>query len=338
MTVLDRYQRLEALGLWRADEAAQRREVVVAIGEATLLLAEMNGRIVTQWSLPALVRRNPGQRPAVFVLDGFDGETLEIADDDMVDALEAVMAAVAGGRRRPARLRVWSVAAALAVTGLAAMLWLPDAISTYVARVAPPGVRASIAQDVMTEVQGLTGRGCDAPSGRRALSRLQARLFPDSDVRLTVLPSVLTDARLLPGDRIVIGRGLVEDHETPEVVAAHLVAEGLRREGADSLRDYLGDLGFFASLRLLTTGEIDEGRVSDWAASRLVAPRARVADADLIAALSALGISARPYGRALDITGEATAALVNAPEVSDPRPVLDDGDWLALQRICEDRG
>ena len=338
MTVLARYQRLEALGLWRADEDAQRREVVVSIGEATLTLTELNGRVVTQWSLPALRRANPGRRPAIFTLDGFESETLEIADPDMIDALEAVMATLTEAPRGPGRLRASVVAATLGAVALAVVLWLPDAIAGYVARVAPPGVRAGLTQHVLTEVQSLTGRACDAPAGRRALSRLQARVFPSGDLRLAVLPSVLGDARLLPGDLMVIGRGLVEDHETPEVVAAHLAAERLRHAGADPLRTYLRDLGFVASVRLLTTGRIDSDSVSDWAARRLVAPQDAVDDEALLRELDALGIAARPYGQALDITGETTRPFLEAPPLAALRPVLEDGDWLALQRICEDRG
>ena len=54
MTVLAEYQRLEAEGVWRADEDAQRRDVIVSIGEATLTLTDLNEVALTHWSLPAI--------------------------------------------------------------------------------------------------------------------------------------------------------------------------------------------------------------------------------------------------------------------------------------------
>jgi hypothetical protein len=40
MTALKKYQKLESSGLWRDAADAQRREVVVAFGEASLILSD----------------------------------------------------------------------------------------------------------------------------------------------------------------------------------------------------------------------------------------------------------------------------------------------------------
>ena len=64
-TVLEKYQRLEAEGVWRPDPDVQRRDVIVSIGEATLILSDLNENALTHWSLPAVKRMNPGQRPAI---------------------------------------------------------------------------------------------------------------------------------------------------------------------------------------------------------------------------------------------------------------------------------
>ena len=42
MTALSKYDRLEASGLWRPTPQDQRREVVVSIGDATLVISDMN--------------------------------------------------------------------------------------------------------------------------------------------------------------------------------------------------------------------------------------------------------------------------------------------------------
>ena len=80
MTALAKYERLECDGLWRADKDAQRRDVVISFGNATLVIADNSGRPLTHWSLPALERRNPGETPAIFVPGEDADETVEIAD------------------------------------------------------------------------------------------------------------------------------------------------------------------------------------------------------------------------------------------------------------------
>ena len=81
MTALKEYQRLEATGLWRETVEAQRREVVVSIGDATLVISDLQDRPLTHWSLAAIERHNPGENPAIFNPDGDPHETLELGAD-----------------------------------------------------------------------------------------------------------------------------------------------------------------------------------------------------------------------------------------------------------------
>ena len=58
MTALKEYQRLEASGLWRPEPDAQRRDVVVSLGDASLTMSEFSGRPLAHWSLAAVRRAN----------------------------------------------------------------------------------------------------------------------------------------------------------------------------------------------------------------------------------------------------------------------------------------
>jgi hypothetical protein len=67
MTALKKYQRLESPGLWRDTPEAQRREVVVAFREASLVLSDPRTELaLSHWSLPAVERLNPGTLPALY--------------------------------------------------------------------------------------------------------------------------------------------------------------------------------------------------------------------------------------------------------------------------------
>lgn len=333
MTVLAEYQRLEAEGIWRAAPDAQRRDVIVSIGKATITIAATNGTALTHWSLPAMVRLNPGEEPALYQPGDEAAETLEIADHDMVEAIERVLRAIRrgpAGRRLAGRaLRLGAVFAILA----AAVLWLPDAVTAYTASLVPEAARNRIGADLLAETERVAGTPCSTPAGDRALARLSARLFPEGAPRLVVLPDALTGTAQLPGGTILVSHILVEDHETPEVLAAHVVAETLRSGARKPLARLLAESPFRASLALLSTGYLREVDLARMAEQVVLMPPEPVADDLLIAAMAERGVATAPYAYAQDISGETTRALIErSPETAEP--VLGDTDWIALQRIC----
>lgn len=336
MTVLAKYQRLEAEGLWRSDPAAQRRDVIVSIGDATLTIATANGSVLSHWSLPAILRTNPGQMPAVYAPGEDSPETLELSDTEMVNAIEAVLKSIQSGGAHPGRLRSFMIGATLLVVAIASFLWLPQAITRYTASLVPEGARTEIGMRLREEVRRLTGAPCADSAGLRALEKLQTRLFPEGRTSLLVLPSALAETAHLPGGTILIGHRLVEDHETPEVLAGFLLAEDIRRRSTDPLERLLADAGLRAALRLLTTGQLDDEALRRHAEQLVANAPEPVPDSELIRKLKVADISGRPYAYAVDLSGEKTAPLIEASTtIPSSPPLVGDGDWLALQRICE---
>jgi len=90
MTALSDFERLECLGLWRASADAQRQDVIVSVGDATLTLSDSNGTAIAHWSLPAIERVNPGKRPALFRPGEDATELLELTDDTLIQAIKKV--------------------------------------------------------------------------------------------------------------------------------------------------------------------------------------------------------------------------------------------------------
>ena len=332
VTVLAEYQRLESEGVWRATPDAQRRDVVVSIGEATLTINAPNGTALTHWSLPAVVRLNSGETPAVFGPGDEPGETLEITDGEMVDAIDRVLTAIRrrtrGGHWLGKGTRLVALAATLGVIAF----WLPGAITAYTARLVPPIAQEQIGERLLTETERVAGAPCSTPAGSRALQKLADRLFPEDDIALVVLPSTLKTTAHVPGGTILVSHTLVEDHETPDVVAGYVIAEQLRAQSGNTLGELLEASPFRASLALLSTGrlrDIDLQRMAEWL---VIKPPLEVPQTEIINAMLERGVATAPYGYAIDISGEATSAYLaqDTPEV----PVLDDTDWIALQAIC----
>lgn len=336
MTVLAKYQRLEAEGLWRPDPEAQRRDVIVSIGDATLTIAAPNGAVLSHWSLPAILRTNPGKTPAVYMPGEDTEESLELSDTEMVEAIEVVLKAIRRGGAHPGRLRGLGLASGALVLLALLVFWLPGAITRYAASLVPEAAEAEIGQRLRTEVRRVTGAPCAEPSGLRALKKLEARLFPEGGTSLVVLPSALAETAHLPGGTILIGHQLAEDYEQPEALAGFILAENLRRHDRDPLEQVLSNAGLGAALKLLTTGRIGDGSLRYFAEELVAAEPAKVSDFRLIAAFTKAAVAAAPYAYARDISGESTADLIEASLGGEKaRPVLDDGDWIALQRICE---
>lgn len=336
MTVLAKYQRLEAEGLWRPDPDAQRRDVIVAIGDATLTIVAPNGSALSHWSLPAILRLNPGKTPALYAPGEDTPESLELSDEEMTDAIERVLQSMRRGGRQPGRLRrTINTVIALSLVGVA-LIWLPGAISRYTASLVPEGARSEISTRLMDEVRRVTGAPCAEASGLRALERLETRLFPDGKTRFTVLSSALTETAHLPGGRILIGHALVEDHESPEVLAGYILAEDVRRNALDPLESLLSDAGFGAALKLLTTGRLDDDALRRHAELLIAAEPEMVANEELASRIRGAGISGAPYAYARDISGQSMLPLIEASQDAAPTaPLLSDGDWIALQRVCE---
>lgn len=342
MTALKKYQRLECFGIWRDAPEGQRRDVAVSFGEASLVMSDpRSGVPLAHWSLPAVVRRNPGASPALYGPDGDSDEVLELDDADMIDALDTVQRVLARGRRGLGRMRLAVLGGSLLALLAVAVFWLPEALVRHTATVVPPAKRAEIGAAILADLQaeGLAVP-CRAPLGQRALARLQERLATPPGLRLVVMQgAAVPAARLLPGGIILLGEAMITTYDTAEVAAGHVLAQIVRAAGEDPLLPVLAHAGAAATLRLLTTGEMPAVDLRGYGAQALARPDP-VPDLDALRArFAAVEVRSTPYAYAVDPSGERTLALIEADpfRTSAPsRPVLGDGDWISLQGICGD--
>ncbi|MBV2358710.1 hypothetical protein KUH32_02910 [Thalassococcus sp. CAU 1522] len=340
MTALSEYDRLEAVGLWRASPEDQRREVIVSLGDATLTMTDTKGQVLAHWSLAAISRANRGAGPVLYHPDGDPGETLELAEDEtqMIDGIERLLRAIDRRRPHPGKLRFVLAAGFTAALLAAAFLWLPDALLRHTVNVVPAVKRAEIGAALMARMTRVTGAPCAQPDGQRALRNLARRLLGEGRAEaLVVLPSAVPGTAHLPGRRILLNRTIVEDFEDPDVTAGFVLAEHLRAQRSDPLGDLLNEAGLWASLRLLTTGVLPDAALDAYAERLLAQQPDRLPDALLLDAFEKAELRSAPYAYALDITGETTLSLIEAdPRAAEgSRQVLSDSDWLRLQSICE---
>lgn len=338
MTALAEFEKIEAIGLWRDGAEAQRRDVIVTLGDASLTILDMQNRVLAHWSIPAVARANPGQMPAIYHPDGIPDETLELPEDSdvMVEAIEKLRSAVEKRRPRPGRLRLTSALFIFGAISALGVFWLPGAVINQTLSVLPEIKQREIGALLQDSARRFTGNACQNAVADVALAKLARRVSPETRIDLTIVPDGLPDVLALPGHHYVVGRPLVEDYETPEVLIGFLLAEK-RRFSDDVMRDLLEHSDFFDNVRLLTSGSLPPERIESYAEEVLTRPRAVLSDSSLLNDFAAINVSSRPYAYALDVTGETTLDLIEADPtaVTNPPPVLTDGEWVALQAICE---
>lgn len=335
MTALKQYERIEATGLWRPAPEDQRREVLVSIGDATLTISDFNDNALTHWSLAAVERQNPGERPAVYSPDGDPGETLELGNGEatMIDAIERLRRAIERSRPHPGRLRWASVAAVILAVAAVLVLWLPGALQRHVVSVVPGIKRAEIGAALLRRIERVTGPVCAAPEAAEALDRLARRSGVE---RIAILPGGGADSLHLPGGIVALNRTLIENFEDPAVAAGYVLAERARAEVLDPLAEVLDFGGPLASFRLLTTGALAPETLDRYAERMAAAPHPEPEDQAVLAVFGQAAIPSTPYAYARDETGESVLALVEADPMAGRRlePVLPDSDWVRLQNIC----
>ena len=337
MTALREYQRLESSGLWRADNDAQRRDVMVAFGSATLVIADSAGRPLTHWSLPAIIRRNPGVRPAIFAPFDSDAETVEIEDAYMIDAIEKVLRSVARSQPKRGKLRQYITVGIIATTAALAVFWLPDALTRQTVSVVPAVKRAEIGATILGHVQRLTGPRCRNPDGLDALNVLKIRLLGvDRTTQIVVLPQLAQGAVALTGGIILLDRRIIENADDPAVPAGYIVAAQTAREQMDPLGPVLRAVGLRQTVHLLTTGDLSSQALQSHARTITQADPDFPSDIDLIAGFERAKIPTAPFAYARDKTGQRTANLIAQDTFAqrDEPLILSDANWIRLQGIC----
>ncbi|MEM6375917.1 MAG: hypothetical protein AAF686_06715 [Pseudomonadota bacterium] len=338
-TALNRYEKLEASGIWRAHAEAQSRNVYIALGEASLTITDSGNRPLGHWSLAAVERRNPGKRPALYYPAGDPGQVLELGEEAsaLIEALETLRTAIGRKRPRPGRLRLlMTLVGFLAIIGLISF-WMPDAVRGHVARAMPDIKRAEIGQSLRVRLERVTGPSCVSGEGPAALGRLLAALPENAQPEsVAVIRDGVRTALALPGGIILAGRSLVEDYETPDVFAGFLLAETLRAQRFDPLALLLEHATMWEAIRLLTTGIPPSEMLDRYAETVLTAPRPALDDETLLYGFRDARLRTTPYAYALDITGETTLSLIEADPYAgrDLSSPLSDADWVRLQGIC----
>ena len=327
MTAIDGLERLESPALWRPGAGQQRRDVYVAIGNAELVIQDSTGAALSHWSLPALVRRNPGETPALYGPAAADDEELEIEETAMIAALDRVMAAVEKGRQLPGALRRLILGLVAGFLVGVALIWLPDTLRRQAENFMPVAQRAEVGDRMLGELTLLTGAPCGTAIGNEALSILRQRILPTTPIRLTVLRDLPQPAMTLPGGTIAISDSILVTQDDPDVAAGHILAAAISARQQAPLSRFLKQMGFIDLLRLLMKGQITDRAITEHVEGLLLAPERSLSVEILRPGFDMARLAWGPYAKAVGLPRG------DVPPSRMP-PSLDDTSWQALREIC----
>jgi beta-barrel assembly-enhancing protease len=253
----------------------------------------------------------------------------------------------------------------VAAAGVFALVFFGiPAAAVPLARLTPASVELQLADSIEAQFR-LAFKTCQAPgsSGAVALKRVGDQLaagadlgFP-IDIRVTNVPII--NAFALPGGRVWVTRGLLNEAESPDELAAVLSHEIAHVENHDVLVNVYRALGFGLILDAVVGGGSGAGQqlvmlganVTDMKHSRDVEARSDLRGMQLLnkAGLDSRGMAVF-FGRLAEMEGDSTISKVTGLVASHPASVgranivraqakagqtaMTPVEWQSLRQIC----
>tara|TARA_R110000796_G_scaffold890_1_gene3313 strand:- start:2078 stop:3172 length:1095 start_codon:yes stop_codon:yes gene_type:complete len=292
---------------------------------------------------------------------------LYLTDRSLMTYLPSAHSKTPGKGRR--KLLLWALAAIAAVALQIAVL-VPLLADRLAAFIPPSGERAlgAATLDQVRRVLDDTGLDplsyCENPLGVAALTRMTTALNQGDDrlenLSVHVLDHPMKNGFALPGGYIVLFRGLIDQAENPDQIAAVLAHEMGHVSTRDPTRHALRSAGSIGVLGLVF-GDFAGGAAVLFLTERLISARysqqaETEADTFGYTRLDAANVSPAVMGDMFDLLREAggdanqllahflshpmlsqriDAARAAADASSNYAPILDGAAWAALQKICD---
>ena len=292
-------------------------------------------------------------------------ETLFVADPSFAGLLLARAPALSSARHRWRGLKP-GLAVLATVVVLVSGLWLLDLHPAQaIARLTPHETRATVGNAVIASM-AKDRKVCETPASKAALDRLSKRLAAAASdqplqPRIVLLDWPLVNAFAVPGDQIILTRGLVQRAGSADEVAGVLAHELGHTLELHPEVGIIRALGLAAATQLALAGS--QGTVSNiglvLTQLRYTRIAEREADAHALRMLKGAGISAKGFGDFFERlegrkpgaeTGKSASelevilqthpptadriAMVRAQPAYPATPALSADDWRALRDAC----
>jgi len=337
-------------------------DVRASLDGPMLRLADAQGQEIARWAaMDLFLPPQDKSLPEAYIASrAVPHARLLVGDREALLALAAQLPSLAWLRKRGSHggRRAVTVLAAIAIVAVllvGVMLWRgPEILAPFV----PQSWQARVGDQIVAAITN-SDRRCTNPQGMAVLDDLVDRLHAASGYRgrivVQVVDSEVINAFAVPGGRIVVFRGLLDNAETPDEVAAVLAHEMGHVVHNHPIRALLRQLGLTALQRLAFGSYGDSFDTAASLGQTMLALRngrdaEREADATAIAMLERAGLKANGlnafFALMEDRTGGADFGWLSThPALQERRqatqhddsgkPALDRVQWKQLRAICE---
>jgi predicted Zn-dependent protease len=258
----------------------------------------------------------------------------------------------------PWRIVAVSLAAAAAIAG---MVWFGmPLVANRLAAILPYAWEKPLGAAVDRQVRMIFGSACTKSAGAAALRKLTARLEGAAQLPIPpepmVLRSTMANAFALPGGKVYVLSALLTAAKTPDELAGVLSHEFGHVMHRDGLRKLIREGGTSFLVGMMFGDVTGSGAVLMAGRAVLSASYSRGdesrADAFAVTVMHQLGRPTEPLGALLTrmthghgegplllrdhpLTPERAAMLKAENRPATGAPLLDDGEWQELKRICD---
>jgi len=332
-----------------------------------LALIDANGIVITRWRWRQvrLIEPVTSGRPVRLTSRDDSDANLTVTDASIVPILQAFAPYL---QREPFdRQRIVTIASVVGAVALLVCLFLygPPLLAKPLAKFVPVSWEEDLGAQTERLVHRMFADGdtCTGGDGLAALNKLVNRLTRSTntayDLRLSVADTPVVNAVALPGGRIVVFRGLIDNAGTAEEVAgvlAHELAHVTLRHPTQGL---IVSVGWSAMLSALTGGASGSTDAIAQVASQLATSAysrdvEAEADAEGVALLEKAGIGAKGLIAFFQTLRKAEGKGLKIPEYFASHPLTNDriaaisaisngrngpamskADWAAVREVCD---
>jgi Zn-dependent protease with chaperone function len=339
--------------------SSRKRQVTLRPG-ASLDIVE-DGAVVATWPFAEVRRADGGRNVRLSCLSALPLARLEIADRAAADRVLGFCPALDADHhsKQTGKVVAWSLGAACSIV-LVTLFGIP-LLADRLAPMVPYAVEKRIGEAVDRQVKTiLGGRVCERKEGQAALEKMVDKIRlaggMTSPLEAHVLSTKVPNAFALPGGKVYLLDGLIQNAKNPDEVAGVLAHELGHAHNRDGLRKLIQTGGSSFLIGLLFGDIMGGGAVLFAARSVIDASYSREAetraDSFAIASMNELGRSPRPLGEFLvRITGDSrVSTVIDSHPLSADRldrmkkedrgssgaPILSAAEWQALKTICTD--
>lgn len=230
---------VESEAVFYDGQSNRKRAVTLRLGERLEILEA--GEPIAHWSYADIRSADGGARTRLRLADAGSLARLEITDAALAEQVIARCEKIdaAEGKGHVKRVVFWSLAAACSI--ILVVAFLIPALSGWLAPLVPTPVERQLGRAVDNQVRILFGgKICKSQEGTAAFAKLveQLRIAGGFNARLEVeiIDSKTANAMALPGGKIYLLRGMIDDARSADEIAGVLAHELGHVRNRDGMR------------------------------------------------------------------------------------------------------